>query len=328
MVQCSAADVDRPGAGLLIGTDAERVYIATATHVVSRCAQTDGTRVRFRWSTAPLPGRVLNTDGLPLDLAVVAVARKAAAPDGQLPVSLDRLGDPALLRRGDPVYALGNPRGIPWGVSAAPDRFASTEGGIVLFASTFLGEGHSGGALLNDRGEIVAMIRGDQPPTGEAVSVTRILARVREWKHPIDLRPPLPRLSAGADTTCRTRADGSAQLLGRSGIQRNRRPRRSERWRFPMRSYKQVGLGVRAHVRPGVRRRRLLSRRRTDIGQLGTGNKANSYDADIAVQQNALVFTSIAVGAFHTCALTQQGRAYLLGRWRIRGGSVNNSQRG
>ena len=62
MVQCSAADVDRPGAGFLIGMDAERVYIATATHVVSRCAQNDGTRVRFRWSTAPVPGRVLNTD--------------------------------------------------------------------------------------------------------------------------------------------------------------------------------------------------------------------------------------------------------------------------
>ena len=49
------------------------------------------------------------------------------------------------------------------------------------------------------------------------------------------------------------------------------------------------------------------------VGQLGTGNKTNSYDAAIAVQQNALVFTSIAVGAYHTCALTQQGQPYCWG---------------
>ena len=311
MVQCSAADVDRPGAGLLIGADAERVYIATATHVVSRCAQTDGTRVRFRWSTAPLPGRVLNTDGLPLDLAVVAVARKAAAPDGQLPVSLDRLGDPALLRRGDPVYALGNPRGIPWGVSAAPDRFASTEGGIVLFASTFLGEGHSGGALLNDRGEIVAMIRGDQPPTGEAVSVTRILARVREWKHPIDLRPPLPRLSAGADTTCRTRADGSVSCWGDVGFSEAGGPAIGTLAR-PDAQYKQVGLGAR-HMCGLAFDGSVYCRGSNRYGQLGTGNKADSYDEDVAVQQNALAFVSLAVGGFHNCALTLQGRAYCWG---------------
>ena len=51
----------------------------------------------------------------------------------------------------------------------------------------------------------------------------------------------------------------------------------------------------------------------TEYGQLGTGNKANSYDAHIAVQQNALVFTSIAVGAYHNCALTQQGQAFCWG---------------
>ena len=46
-------------------------------------------------------------------------------------------------------------------MNAAPDRFASAEGDVVLFASTFIGEGHSGGVLLNDRGEIVAKVRGE-----------------------------------------------------------------------------------------------------------------------------------------------------------------------
>ena len=322
MVQCSTGDVDLPGAGLLIGMDAERVYVATATHVVSKCAQSERTQVRFRWSSKPLPARVLNFVPLPLDLAVVAVPRAAAMLGGPTAFSLDRLGDPALLRRGDPVYALGNPRGIPWGVNAAPDRFASREGDVILFASTFLGEGHSGGALLNDRGEIVAMIRGDQGPTGEAISVTRILARVREWKHPIGLTPPLPRLSAGADTTCRTRADGSLSCWGDLGFNESGGPDITT-LTIPDGRYKQVGLGV-EHMCGLAFDGAVYCRGSNRAGQLGTGNRSNSYDADIAVQQNALVFTSMAVGAFHACALTQQGRAYCWGSGN-QGRLANNS---
>lgn len=311
MVQCSAGDMDHPGAGLLIGMDAERVYIATATHVVSRCAQNDGTRVRFRWSTTPIPARVLNSDAKPLDLAIVAVTRGAALPGDQPPVSLDLLGDPALLRRGDAVYALGNPRGISWGVNAAPDRFASAEGDMILFASTFIGEGHSGGALLNDRGEIVAMIRGDHPPNGEAVSMTRILARAREWKIPIGLKPPLPRLAAGMHATCQTRADGSLRCWGDLGFNESGGPD-IKTLAIPDARYKQVGLGV-DHMCGLAFDGAVYCRGSNKAGQLGTGNKTDSYNDDISVQQNTLVFTSIAVGAFHTCALTQQGQAFCWG---------------
>ena len=34
MVQCSTPDVERPGAGILLGKDAAHVYIVTAAHVV------------------------------------------------------------------------------------------------------------------------------------------------------------------------------------------------------------------------------------------------------------------------------------------------------
>ena len=36
------------------------------------------------------------------------------------------------------------------------------------------------------------MIRSDQPPTWEAVSITRVLGTLREWKYPVSLRPPFP----------------------------------------------------------------------------------------------------------------------------------------
>ena len=311
MVQCSAAEVDRPGAGFLIGMDADRIYIATAAHVVSRCAEGEATRVRFRWSSAPVPARVLSMDARPLDLAVITVSRAAGFSQGQPAVALDRLGDPRLLRRGDPVYALGNPRGIPWGVNAAPDRLASAEGDVLLFASTFIGEGHSGGALLNDRGEIVGMIRGDQPPTGEAVSVSRIIDRVREWKYPVGLRPPLPRLVAGRDLTCRTGPDGSAGCFGDMDFNQSGGPV-LRMLKLQGTRFRQIGVGI-AHLCGLDLDGATHCRGSNNWGQLGSGNTANSYDDTVAVRQNALVFASIAVGGSHSCALTPQGRAYCWG---------------
>ena len=155
------------------------------------------------------------------------------------------------------------------------------------------------------------MIRGDQPPTGEAVSVTRILARVREWKHPVGLKAPLPRLSAGADTTCRTRADGSLGCWGDLGFNESGGPD-IQRLALPDARYKQIGLGL--HHMCGLSFDGAVYCRGSNMhGQLGTGNKTDSFDADISVQQNALVFTSIAVGGSHTCALTQQGQPFCWG---------------
>ena len=76
--------------------------------------------------------------------------------------------------------------------------------------------------------------------------------------------------------------------------------------------YKQVGLGI-EHLCGLAFDGAVYCRGSNEYGQLGTGNTANSYDAHLAVQQNALVFTSIAVGAFHNCALTQQGQAFCWG---------------
>ena len=68
----------------------------------------------------------------------------------------------------------------------------------------------------------VGMIRSDQPPTGEAVSISRVLGTLREWKYPVpgELAPAVspgrrrPRHQLPRDT----RREG--RLLGRSRFRR------------------------------------------------------------------------------------------------------------
>lgn len=310
MLSCRTEDMDDPGAGFIFGIDDNRIYIASAAHVVAKCMQPPHVpRVRFRWSSNDVDASVIQSSGRPLDLAVLAVPRTVALAGRQQAMSFDILGDPAALRPGDPVYALGRPRGINWGVNATPDSFAGMEDDIVLFASTFLGLGHSGGVLLNDRGQIVAMIRSDQGATGEAVSITRVLAALREWKHPVSLRLPAVQLITGNDRTCRLRPDGGTACWGDMGF--NRGPY-MDTVRFEGMTFRQVGSGI-SHICGLALDGLVYCCGANEAGQLGTGNTTNSYEETVAVQQGALEFVSLTVGGWHNCALTSRGRAYCWG---------------
>ena len=65
------------------------------------------------------------------------------------------------------------------------DRFADVVGDGVRFESFSLAPGHSGGALVNADGEIIGMIRIDQPPTGVASNVHALMRKFLEWGYPV-----------------------------------------------------------------------------------------------------------------------------------------------
>lgn len=109
-----------------------------------------------------------------LDLAVLAIDSDAGAPA--------RIGDSGALRAGEWVLAVGNPLGVHGGLTAGIviDPAAGRNGGL-LALDLHLRPGHSGGAVLNARGEVVGintMMNG--PDVGVAISsatVGRFLAR-------------------------------------------------------------------------------------------------------------------------------------------------------
>ena len=95
---------------------------------------------------AARPG--VNTDPLPLDLAVVAVTRRECRARQRRSHSID-LATRRCCGGGDPCWAIrvaSLGRGMPRPIGSR------AVGGVILFGSTFIGEGHSGGALLNERG--------------------------------------------------------------------------------------------------------------------------------------------------------------------------------
>lgn len=89
------------------------------------------------------------------DLAVVKIDT-----DGLIPAEF---GDSSLLRVGDQVSALGNPLGyrmtLTPGIISAMDRSLEVEGNTMylLQTSAAINFGNSGGALLNDRGQVIGV---------------------------------------------------------------------------------------------------------------------------------------------------------------------------
>jgi len=107
------------------------------------------------------------------DLAILEVD-----PDIGTPA---KIGDSQTLRPGEWVYAIGNPWGVPGAMTAGVviDGHAGP-GGALLALDLHLRPGHSGGAVVNARGEVVGintMMNG--PDVGLAISsavVRRYLA--------------------------------------------------------------------------------------------------------------------------------------------------------
>lgn len=181
------------GAGILLSRDGDRVYIATANHVVRQGGE-DATAIDVqlkalspRW----LRAKLLPPAGDPeLDLAILAVD---LPPDSNLDfcaLPLHLGGDSTQLRRGDPVYPVGYPGGVLWAMPLAPDHATQVFPSQISFESQFVRVGFSGGALLNKHGEIVGMIAADEPPFGRAVPLRLILDAVRAAGYPVQLSTP------------------------------------------------------------------------------------------------------------------------------------------
>ncbi len=175
------------GAAILLGRDGDRVYLATANHVVRQGGE-EAKKIEVQLKPlAPrwLPAQLLPPAGDPeLDLALLTVD----APGFDfcaLPLHL--AGDSTRLRRGDPVYPVGYPGGILWAMPLAPDHASQVFPNQISFESQFVRVGFSGGALLNRRGEVVGMIVADEPPLGRAVPLAPVLNAARAAGAPIQL---------------------------------------------------------------------------------------------------------------------------------------------
>jgi S1-C subfamily serine protease len=150
-------DGTRFGAGIVFGAANDEVYIVTANHVV-RDGDRPGQDVQVELYTErgkPRSGKLATHFDVDHDLAVVIVPNAKAQGIDVDAFPFDRVGDPAELTEGDPVFLAGHPQGVPWSVSVTPDGFVETQQEWLRFESKSLFPGHSGGALLNSRFEML-----------------------------------------------------------------------------------------------------------------------------------------------------------------------------
>jgi Trypsin-like peptidase domain len=184
----SDPDEERFGAGIIFGLGNDRIYIATANHLV-RKGQQEAQSLRVRFKRLPgeeIEAKLLKDADPDLDLAVLAVANLARL--GKLPFGpFDQLGDPSSLKRGDSLYSVGNPRGRQWYLNVTPDKVAGKSGSAISFESAFIEPGHSGGALLDERMEMVGMIKASNPPEGVAANIQSVLDTLKQWGYPVSL---------------------------------------------------------------------------------------------------------------------------------------------
>lgn len=191
------------GAGIIVGSAADRLYIATANHVVrqgSKILQVVRVRLWF------LPGKEIEAEVLidfdwGLDLAVLSVkgVQALAIPLESIPFQL--VGAAAGLKRGDEVFTIGYPRGASWQVNVSPDRIAENLGDTLKFESQLVASGHSGGGLFDKDWNLVGMITADQPPNGVAVRIDRILEQMKRWNYPVELSRREPETPPPAQDT-------------------------------------------------------------------------------------------------------------------------------
>jgi alpha-tubulin suppressor-like RCC1 family protein len=331
MIKCQFEGMENIGAGIIIGAENNQLYIATAEHLVSlRAQEARRIDVYFKWLNKPVKATLLKHTGRPLDLAVLSVGNLKEAGISTQQLSLDQLGDAEVLKRGDPVYSLGNPHGKSWSINVTPDRVSQREGDLVYFESNFIREGHSGGALLNEHWELVGMILSDQPPNGEAISITRIMAMAREWKYPVGLRirrfADLQPLSAGGNISCGITTGGSVYCWGDNKYGRLGNGSETNSI-LPVPVYGNLSF---SSVSAGTISTCAVTARgaaycwgSNESGELGNGSeKDSSVPKPIS---GGLAFTSISAGNAYACGVATGGAAYCWGSNQV--GQLGNGSK-
>lgn len=179
------------GAGFIFGHDKDRLYIATANHVVQKEALLPvdiWVTLKTMPGGKPVKATLLkNAKEEGLDLSVLSIENLAQQGINACAFPYDRLGVTDELKRGDTVFPVGNPNGDSWAEPVEPDRVSQIGEKEIVFQSALISGGNSGGPLINAKASLVGMTTADQPPFGRAINMGLIVSQVQKWGYPVQL---------------------------------------------------------------------------------------------------------------------------------------------
>ncbi|MFC0773397.1 ankyrin repeat domain-containing protein [Terrimonas alba] len=177
------------GAGIICGRSKDRLLIATAYHILHRGEQLPSkVQVKLRW----MPDKMFEAkmlkhgDEATMDLAILQIDEPARKGIDICLIPFHRLSS-LVPKRGQAVYPIGNPNGASWALPVAADRISQINDNNVIFQSSYISSGHSGGGLINAAARLVGMTVADEPPYGRALSMPAVLKMIRSWGYALQL---------------------------------------------------------------------------------------------------------------------------------------------
>ena len=188
MIKGKLEGQDSIGAGIVFGASQDRLYIATANHVVRQgTAEATDVKVLLQWLPGEwVPARLLASVDAKSDLAVISVPGLRALSFDTAWFGEGRVG--AAPQRGDEVNFYGYGNGEAWHSLAKLDAVSAVAAESIRFQSAFVSQGDSGGALVNARSQIIGLNLSDQQGGAQAIPISRVLAKAKEWSYPVDIR--------------------------------------------------------------------------------------------------------------------------------------------
>jgi hypothetical protein len=200
------------GAGIVLGSSGQDLYLATADHLV-RTREGGASEVRVQlWPLRGewFPAVLTDLREQQLDIAIL----KLMAPPGRrwqatdFPTRLAVVS--SALQRRDEVYPVGFPHEKAWGMPVKPDRVESVGALRIVFESSYVSAGSSGGGLLDGCGRLAGMVVTSAPPEAQAVKIDLLLDAARGWGVPIFLTAVSSRCH-GAESELSIGQGGQAQ---------------------------------------------------------------------------------------------------------------------
>ncbi len=148
------------GSGIIIGQDADKLYIATNNHVVE-----DSEKLEVQFIDGETAEAVIKGTDADVDLAVIIVDTDDLKDSTKNEIKVATLGDSDAIKIGEPAIVIGNSLGfgqtVTSGVISAVDRSLTmsdgTESKGLIQTDAAINQGNSGGALLNMSGEVIGI---------------------------------------------------------------------------------------------------------------------------------------------------------------------------
>jgi hypothetical protein len=191
MIRGTLAESPFVGAGVILGVASDRIYIATANHVVrgerplgGAAAVASDVQVQFRWLRGEWQRAQVLEESFDetLDLAVITVAGAKQLAVPMLP--WNSFVRPDALSEGEDVVPMGYPAAMPWFmphqshvISRVDPQVIKTEGELV--------PGYSGGALVTRDWGITGIILSIAPVQNNVLRIDLALKRMRDWGHEV-----------------------------------------------------------------------------------------------------------------------------------------------